>query len=145
MSEPTLALAGAFAYYNYNEGTGRLEYTAGTVQPKYFNNDLNFPQGFRTTDDSWVNRWRDVGQNAYLDFGATPGFGNGAKSLGDELANSGAFASCQVRKVFRAVCLRDPEDLTDRNAVATITNTFRTTGYRMKQVFADTAVHCRGQ
>ena len=138
-------LAGAFAYYNYNETTGRLEYTPGNVQPKYFNNDLNFPQGFRTTDDSWENRWRDVGQNAYLDFGATPGSGNGAKSLGDELANSGAFASCQVRKVFRAVCLRDPEDQADRDAAAAITNTFRTTGYSMKRVFADSAVHCMGQ
>ena len=138
-------MAGAFAYYNYNETTGRLEYTAGTVQPKYFNNDLNFPQGFRTTDDSWENRWRDEGQNAYLDFGATAGSGNGAKSLGDELGNSGAFASCQVRKVFQAVCLREPEDQTDRDTVATITNTFRTTGYSMKQVFADTAVHCMGQ
>ena len=45
-------LAQAFAYYNYNEDTGRLEYSGstrlGNVQPKYFNNDLNFPQGFRT-------------------------------------------------------------------------------------------------
>jgi len=143
-------LAGAFAYYNFNETTSRLEYSApgpgpgGTVQLKYFNNDLNFPQGYRTTDDSWENRWRE-GQNAYLGFAAGGGSGNGAKSLGVELANSETFASCQVKKVFRAVCLRDPEDLTDRNKVAEITNTFRTTGYSMKQVFADTAVHCMGQ
>ena len=58
-------LAGAFAYYNYNETTTGLEYTPGVVQPKYFNNDLNFPQGYRTTDDSWENYWRE-GQNAYL-------------------------------------------------------------------------------
>lgn len=143
-------LAGAFAYYNYDEAAGRLEYTAsgpgagGAVQPKYFNNDLNFPQGFRTTDDSWENRWRE-GQNAYLGFAAGGGSGNGAKSLGIELANSEAFASCQVKKVFRAVCLRDPEDQADRDKAAQITNTFRTTGYSMKQVFADTAVHCMGQ
>ena len=138
-------LAGAFAYYNYDETLGRLVYDASAPHSKYFNNDLNFPQGFRTTDDSWENRWRE-GQNAYLGFDSgRPGAGNGAKSLGEELGNSEAFASCQVRKVFKAVCLRDAEDLTDRNAVATITNTFRTTGYRMKQVFADTAVHCRGQ
>lgn len=138
-------LAGAFAYYNYNETSGALEYTAGAVQSKYFNNDLNFPQGYRTVDDSWENYWRK-GQNSYLGFdGNLPGEGNGAKSMGDELGNSAAFASCQVKKVFRAVCMRDPEDLTDRNAVDTITTTFRTTGYRMKQVFADAAVHCMGQ
>jgi hypothetical protein len=138
-------LAGAYAYYNYNETSEELEYTPGSVHPKYYNNDLNFPQGFRTVDDSWENRWR-AGQNAYLGFDSgLEGSGNGAKSLGVELGRSQAFASCQVRKVFRNVCLRDPENLADRNAVATITNTFRSTGYRMKQVFADAAVHCMGQ
>ena len=75
---------------------------------------------------------------------ARPGRGNGAKSMGEELANSDAFASCQVKKVFRAVCLRDAEDQIDRNAVAVITASFRS-GYNMKQVFADSAVHCMGQ
>jgi hypothetical protein len=138
-------LAGAFAYYNYNVDTGALEYTPGTVQPKYFNNDLTFPQGFRTTDDSWENYWRN-GQNAYLGFDpALPGGGNGAKTMGEELANSYAFAACQVKKVFRAVCLRSPEDQADRDTVDQITDTFRSSGYRMKQVFADSAVHCMGQ
>ena len=138
-------LAGAFAYYNYDETAGRMEYTAGNVQSKYFNNDLNFPQGYRTTDDNWENYWRE-GQNSYLGFDSSlPGQGNGAKSLGQELGNSYAFAACQVKKVFRSVCLRDAENQTDRDAVDTIVNTFRTSGYRMKQVFADTAVHCMGQ
>ncbi len=138
-------LAGAFAYYNYDEDSGRLQYTPGNVQPKYYNNDLNFPQGFRTVDDAWENRWRE-GQNAYLGFDASlPGSGNGAKSLGQELGRSQAFAACQVKKVFKAVCLREPENAADRAAADTITNTFRSSGYRMKQVFADTAVHCMGQ
>lgn len=138
-------MAQAFAYYNYDETTGALEYTQGNVQPKYFNNDLNFPPGFRTPDDSWSNYWRR-GQNSYLGFdGALPGEGQGAKSLGDELGNSYAFAACQVKKVFRAVCLRAPEDANDRSEVDNIISTFRSSGFRMKQVFADTAVHCMGQ
>ena len=139
-------MAQAFAYYNYNETTGRLEYTDGDVQPKYFNNDLNFPQGFRTPDDSWDNYWRK-GQNAYLGFSPSlTGSGSGAKSLGEELANSEAFASCQVRKVFRAVCMRDPENATDRGMVDVLANDFMTSlGYRMKDVFAETAVYCMGQ
>jgi len=137
-------MAQAFAYYNYDENTGALDYTPGVVQPKYFNNDLNFPQGFRTPDDEWENRWR-AGQNAYLGFDpGLPGSGAGAKSLGEELGNSQAFAACQVKKVFRAVCLRDPQDPADRNKVDEITATFRATGNRMKQVFADTAVYCMG-
>lgn len=135
----------AFAYYNYDESSGALQYTAGSVQAKYFNNDLIFPQGFRTPDDSWDNYWRK-GQNSYLGFDPLrPGSGQGAKSLGEELANSYAFASCQVKKVFRTICLRSPEDATDRTKVDEIINTFRGTGYRMKQVFSDTAVYCMGQ
>ena len=139
-------MAQAFAYYNYSETTGRLEYTDGDVQPKYFNNDLNFPQGFRTPDDSWDNYWRK-GQNAYLGFSPSlTGSGSGAKSLGEELANSEAFAACQVRKVFRAVCMRDPENATDRGMVDVLANDFMTSlGYRMKDVFAETAVYCMGQ
>ena len=142
-------MAQAFAYYNYpdveEDQPGAIQYTPGSVQPKYFNNDLNFPQGFRTPDDNWENYWRN-GQNAYLGFDpGLPGQGTGAKSLGEELGNSYAFAQCQVRKVFKAVCLRDPQDANDRNAIDQIVNTFRTTGYSMKQVFADSAVHCMGQ
>jgi hypothetical protein len=123
-------LAGAFAYYDFDEATQRLVYAESQVHSKYFNNDLNFPQGYRTTDDSWENRWR-VGQNSYLGFDPAfngAGAGNGAKSLGVELGKSQAFASCQVKKVFRTVCLRSPENATDRNAVSNITSTFTTTG-----------------
>ena len=138
-------MAQAFAYYDYNVDTGSIEYTEGTVQPKYFNNDLNFPQGFRTPNDDWENYWR-IGQNRHLGWDpALPGRGQGAKSMGQELANSQAFAQCQVKKVFRTVCLREPEDQTDRDEVNTIVGTFTGTGYRMKQVFADTAAYCMGQ
>lgn len=138
-------MAQAFAYYNFNETTGSIEYTPGTVQPKYFNNEANFPFGFRTPDDSWDNYWR-TGQNRFLGWHpALPGGGNGAKSLGQELANSEAFASCQVKKVFRAVCLRPPEDASDRVQVDQMVLSFTSSGYRMKQVFAEAAVYCMGQ
>jgi hypothetical protein len=144
-------MAGAFAYYNYNDPnndgmTGNIEYTNGTVQPKYFNNEDNFPFGYVTTDDSWMNYWRE-GQNQYLGWDSSlPGAGNGAKSFGMELGNSDAFASCQVKKVFRAVCLREPEDAGDRAQVATMVSTFRAGNtYSMKRVFADAAVYCMGQ
>ncbi|MDX1480026.1 MAG: hypothetical protein R3315_00010 [Woeseiaceae bacterium] len=137
-------LAGAFAYYNFNEDTGSIEYTPGVVQPKYFNNDVNFPFGYRTTDDSWLNYWRE-GQNSYFGWDSgLPGSGNGAKSLGEELASSDAFASCQVKKVFRAVCLREPEDATDRAQVDSMVASFQS-GYNMKQTFAEAAVYCMGQ
>jgi hypothetical protein len=145
-------MAQAFAYYDYDDdmedgdaASMTLEYTPGSVQSKYFNNNLNFPPGYATPDDHWDNYWRE-GQNSYLGFdNSLPGSGDGAKSLGVELGNSRAFAACQVEKVFHAVCLRAPEDAPDRSKVDEIIATFRGTGYRMKQVFADTAVHCMGQ
>jgi hypothetical protein len=137
-------MAQAFAYYNFNPTSGSIEYTPGVVQPKYFNNDANFPYGFRTPDDAWENRWR-VGQNEFLGWDpGLPGSGNGAKSMGAELANSDAFAYCQVKKVFRAVCLRAPEDTNDRAQVAQMVTSFKS-GYRMKQTFAEAAVYCMGQ
>jgi len=137
-------LAGAFAYYNFNPDTGSIEYTPGTVQPKYFNNDVNFPYGYRTTDDSWMNYWRE-GQNQFLGWDPSlPGAGNGARTLGEELGNSDAFASCQVRKVFQTVCLREPEDAADRQQVQQMVASFKA-GYRMKQTFAEAAVYCMGQ
>jgi hypothetical protein len=140
-------LAGAFAYYNFNEETGTIEYTEGVVQPKYFNNDSNFEPGYRTTDDSWMNYWRE-GQNQFLGWAqagpGSTGSGFGAASMGDELANSDAFASCQVKKVFKAVCLREPEDAADRAQVDLMKSSFKA-GYRMKQTFAEAAVYCMGQ
>ena len=138
-------MAQAFAYYTYDDTQGRLVYTAGSVQPKYSINADTFKHGFVTPDDSWENRWRR-GQNALLGWDqALPGSGNGAKSLGQELANSDAFASCQVEKVFRTVCLRSPVDTADRNQIGSMVSSFRASGYRLKQAFADAATYCMGQ
>ena len=115
------------------------------MQPKYFNNDLNFPQGFRTPDDSWTNYWR-TGQNRYLGFyGPDNGEGTGAKTLGRELSHSTAFSACQVKKVFKAVCLREPETVTDHQMFDQFVTNFENSNYRMKKVFADTAEYCMGQ
>jgi hypothetical protein len=144
-------MAGAFAYYNFNntdpttaDTTGTVVYTAGQVQPKYFINNTNFPQGFVTLDDSWNNHWR-AGPNSILGFSATlPGSGNGAKSLGMELENSAAFASCQVTRVFKDVCLRAPNSQADFNQVNSMISSFQSNGYKLRQVFAEGAAYCMG-
>jgi hypothetical protein len=137
-------LARAFAYYNYDDTAGRLVYTPGVMQPKYFNNNKTFPDGFVTPDDSWNNHWRQ-GQNALIGWSPSlPGSGQGAKSLGQELAGSTAFAQCQVKKVFKAVCFREPVDQADRTQVDTMTNTFRNNNFNLRQVFAESAGYCMG-
>jgi len=155
-------LAQAFAYYEfeYNPATdpqgdnGRLVYngpgqtdaTTGTrVQSKYHNNATTFPAGFVTTDDSWENYWR-TGQNQNLGWdSALPGRGQGAKSMGQELAHSQQFARCQVETVFTDMCLRAPKNSADQAQVTNILARFKNSGYKLKQVFGDTAIYCMGE
>jgi len=153
---------GAYAYYDLNfdetndivdETTPHLIYTPGNVQAKFLINENNFNPGHVTIDDSWINYWRN-GNNALLGWNDNyPGFqidakghafGNGAKTMGRELANSEAFAQCQVKKVFQNVCLREPGNSNDRTEVNTIVDSFKADGYKMKQVFRDVAAYCKG-
>ena len=69
-----------------------------------------------------------------------PGAGNGAKSLGMELAQTRQFAECQVQKVFEKVCYRSPNGPADAQAVATIANSFASNNRSMKRVFAELPV-----
>ena len=137
-------MAQAFAYYNFDETTGRMVFTAGQVQAKYLINSDNFKPGYVTRDDAWNNYWRK-GANTLLGWNSQlPGAGAGAKSLGQELGASEQFARCQVEKVFKTVCLRAPGNAADRGQVDSITATFKASGYHMKDVFAATAVYCMG-
>ena len=139
-------MAQAFAYYNFDGVTTMsLQYTANQVQPKYLINATNFPYGFVTPDNSWSNRWR-AGPNVFLGFDQSlPGSGVGAKSLGPELAASDWFAQCQVQKVFQAGCFRAPTSTADMATVATIKTNFKSGGYKLKQVFEQSAAACAGQ
>jgi hypothetical protein len=155
-------LAQSFAYYDFiydaaNDLTGEnghIDYnsagetdadTGTRVKKKYHINSTTFPYGFVTPDDSWDNYWR-AGQNAQLGWDSSlPGSGSGAKSMGRELAHSRAFADCQVTKVFRAVCLRAPEDELDRATLVGITQAFVADNYRLKTVFAQAADYCKGE
>ena len=133
-------MAQAFAYYNYDDVAGKLVYTPGTVQPKYFINSDNFKPGFITPNDNWENRWRHGQNSIYGWSGSLPGNGAGAKSWGDEIANSDQFATCQVEKVWKAVCFSAP---TDQTAVTKIVGNFKANGYKLKNVFAEVAAECK--
>jgi len=153
---------GAYAYYDLefdeandivDESTPHLVYTPDKVQAKFLINENNFKPGHVTIDDSWINYWRN-GQNALLGWSDNyqglqkdakgHAFGNGAKTMGRELANSEAFAQCQVRKVFQNVCLREPGNSNDRTEVNSIVDSFKADDYKMKQVFRDVAAYCKG-
>ncbi len=156
-------LTQAYAYYNFeydsetdpDADNGQLAYndvgmtdpdTGTRVKRKYHINASNFKYGYVTPDDSWNNYWRS-GPNAVLGWDtqnqSLAAGGNGAKSMGIELANSEAFASCQVKKVFKTVCLRDPID-TDMTQFDSTVSSFKANNYNLKQVFAETADYCKG-
>ncbi|WP_235576776.1 hypothetical protein [Pseudoalteromonas sp. P1-9] len=145
-------MAQAYAYYNFeydrdNDLTGengQLSYQANTVQGKYHINSETFKFGFITESDKWDNYWRQ-GLNRRLGWDEQlSGSGNGAKSLSKEIAYSEQFASCQVSKVFEKVCLRKVQNQQDATTLTTITDTFKSSGYKLKTVFAATANYCKG-
>ncbi len=135
-------LAGAFAYYDFDEDDQQLNYTAGNVQAKYVNDAGNFRFGYETIGDSWINYWR-TGPNSWVGWNG-PGSGMGAKSFGMEIAQTRRFSECQVQQVFEKVCHRPPNGSADLQAVQDIANSFEANNRNMKQVFAETAVHCMG-
>jgi len=137
-------MAQAYAYYNFDQTLNKLEFTPNQVQPKYLINADNFKYGYITPDNHWDNYWRN-GPNALLGWNnSLSGSGTGAKSLGEELENSEAFAHCQVEKVFKTVCFRSPGNSADRNEVDTVVASFKSSNYNMKTVFAETATYCMG-
>jgi hypothetical protein len=141
----------AYAYYEWDYSgdpdTGSILYTPGQVTAKHLINPDNFKYGYVIQDDSWSNYWRHGPNKNRIGWGSCPGFldakgichGNGAASMGQELANSDAFASCQVQKVFKTVCFRQPTN----TELASITGSFEL-DYNMKNVFAKAAVACMG-
>jgi len=157
----------AYAYYDFNIATGVLDYKTNTalisnpdgadfpnpnnVVVKFNHNETNFKYGYVARDDGWINYWRN-GQNSLLGWYNNTvldadghSSGNGAKSLGMEMARTNAFDSCQVKKAFKAVCLRDSDSFAaDRSEVNRIAGLFKADG-NMINVFAEVAAYCKGQ
>lgn len=154
-------LAQAFAYYDFQfdvnsdpeanngsityNGMGNIDLaTNSRVKAKYHINATTFPFGFITENDQWQNYWRE-GINQKLGWDPTlPGKGAGMKSFGQEMANSQAFAQCQVQKVFKAVCLREAESLADLTQINNTTASFKQNSYQLKRVFAEVGEYCMG-
>lgn len=135
-------LAGAYAYYDWDDTNNALIYTPGVVGAKMNRNATEFPDGYVTTDNGWVNMWLE-GQNKGINWGGAAS-GNGLASMGEVITGSEAFAGCMVRQTFETVCLRQPMG-SDQTAVDTLTQSFKAGGYSMKQLFAETAASCLTQ
>jgi hypothetical protein len=135
------AFGGAFAFYDWDETTTSITYSAGQVREKMTRNSSEFPAGFQTSDDSWINNWME-GQNAKLGWkGASEG--TGAKSYGEMLVNTEAFASCLAKRAFEVVCLHKPGNEAEDKAVEEIAGNLKKDGsFNYKNAFAEAATVC---
>ncbi len=117
-------LRGAFAYFDARDGGNEvnvrgqtyLTYDDTRVNGKYVRNAGNYPNGYRTIDNSWEITWTP-GQRATFGYdGAGPLQGRGVHELAKALTHYSKFQSCMVQKAIELVCPTDP------NATAAGTN-----------------------
>lgn len=134
------ALGGAWAYFNFNNG--QVQHTPGTVQGKINQNGQFYPDGYVTTDDSWLNLWAS-GQNKVLGWSTSePTRGNGARSIGRMLAKSKAFGECMADRSWELLCMRKFKS-TEKDVKEDLAQYFMTdANYNMRMLFAATLNKC---
>lgn len=140
--------AGAFAYMDWTPARG-LIYNAldpkTVIDHKFNRNSQEFPAGYVTTDDSWLNQWASEGPNAALGWNGAQK-GNGVKQWGKMLSKVDEFPKCMAQRALVAVCDVNPEDPKVIMAINQLANSFKAKDrYNMKHLFAQAAVMCRGQ
>jgi len=107
------AFAGAFSFFDFNDG--RMTYNRNALNNpnnKQFRQANIFPDGYRLTNNSWMNFW-NRGPNLALGWrtpqvGGSIESGVGARSLGALLASTEAFGNCMAEKTFKRICFRPP-------------------------------------
>ena len=140
--------AGAFAYLDWATDRG-LIYNAldpRNVTAHKFNRNANeFPAGYVTEDDSWINLWATEGPNAALGWNGAEK-GQGVKQWGRMLSQVDAFPKCMAQKALVAVCDVNSDDPKVQLAINQLANSFKSKNrFNMKHLFAQAAVMCRGQ
>ena len=139
-------LSKAFAHIDFVPiGTtgSRIVYDEATIPAKLLRNADTFPGGYEYKDDQWVNMWTE-GQNAVYGWkGAATGAG--LKSFGEMIAATDRFGDCMAETVFARVCLHPATTDSEKVAFKKMTADFKAGGYKMKGLFADSAVACMGE
>ena len=135
-------LAGAWAHFDFVGG--QVTYSPNSVVEKVNRNIQEFPEGYATVDDSWINLWT-AGPNAALGWNG-PTSGKGVNQLGRMFASSNQFSRCMASRVFQRVCLRDPaKSAIDQKVIQELADDFAASGkYSMKSLFASTSAACLG-
>ena len=125
-------LRGAFARVDW-VGNNRLNYTPTAVSGKMNRNRDQYPAGFATVDDSFVN-YAINGKNRDAFGWRNSLSGNGMAAFGSMLANSQGFSRCMVKRVFESVCKRMPAEA-ETSVVRQIADDFEKDNYHMRNLF----------
>jgi hypothetical protein len=165
------AFASAFCFYDYS-AAGAVVFTPGVVQAKCLNvapldkdcavefprpvedaerraacfaeQAKNPPVGVTPADDSWRNMWAEAGsQNSFVGWPAVRS-GKGAKSFGEMIGQTQAFADAMARIALEIGCkVQDPKADGYKPLVAEIANEFKADGkYSFKSAVANAAARC---
>lgn len=138
------ALGGAFAYYDFDQGSMRYAEHVGTdspVAPKINANNI-FADGKIVESDKWENLWAE-GQNSYIGWGSRKE-GWGAKDLGKMFAETKQVRSCLSKKVFEHVCYQSGNTAENKEIIANLAQQFDADG-NMKNLFISAAIACLGE
>jgi hypothetical protein len=125
-------LAGAFSHIDFSQDVLRF---TDRVLPKYNQNEATYPHGYVTDDDSWVNFVSPPNQARFGWRGNLSGYG--LRELGEMISSSRRFSECMTERAFKQVCKRE---LTDRATLKELADGFEADGYRLKDLFAKTAI-----
>jgi hypothetical protein len=124
-------LRGAFARVDFNNGMP--SYQAAKVVGKYSRNADQFPSGFVTKDDSFIN-YATVGKNKDQFGWRSSLAGNGIAQFGAMIAGSQGFSRCMVKHIFNSICKRDPNTGED-TMIRSLADGFENSNYNMRGLF----------
>lgn len=111
---------GAFAKWNWGVASGNLRYPSnrdvqlnssgnviGGIEGKLNGNSTVFPNGYITTDNSFVNNARGPANEKRFGWRGKADSGYGVKDFGAMVSNSTRFSECMVKRVFESVCRKE--------------------------------------
>lgn len=106
---------------------------------------IEYPGGFVTTDDSWINNARGPANATRFGWGSDVSGGKGVNSFGRLIAGSVRFPQCMAKRVWASVCKYElPSDAAETLYVS-LGMAFATGGYKLKDLYRVVASHpkCR--
>lgn len=115
-------MAGAFARLDFQQET--LIFSP-EVAAKYNQNPGVYPDGYITTDDSWVNYLNDSQ-------------GSGPKEFAEMLSNQEDFPLCMAKRVVKQLCFKDLK--MNDSYIGSLAQEFKMSGYKLKQLFIKVAL-----